>query len=90
VILVSDANAETLQDFSERCRAIVSQTIVRWQGDALQVFASVGATFLRDVDAASEAISRADELMYRSKHFGENCAQIESHGGRDSLESAGN
>lgn len=83
VILVSDANAETLQDFSERCRAVVSQTIVKWQGSVLRVTASVGATLLRDLDSASEAVSRADALMYRGKHGGGNRAQIEASGERN-------
>ncbi len=77
LVLAADASPHVLADLAERCRAIVADCIVNWNGQQVNVTASVGATLLDENDTHSSAVDRADALMYRSKKSGGNCATLD-------------
>lgn len=61
-----------LQDLAERCRTLIANAGVPWQGMTLQVTASAGATCIRAEDNLSSLLARVDTLLYQSKVGGRN------------------
>jgi diguanylate cyclase (GGDEF)-like protein len=72
LILAPDVDALTLGDLAERCRVLIAESAVAVSLSRVSVTASIGATVLIHSDNANSVISRADELMYQSKHSGGN------------------
>ncbi len=70
LVLAPDVDALTLGDLAERCRVLIAESSVAAGLSRVSVTASIGATVLIHSDNASSVISRADELMYQSKHTG--------------------
>jgi len=70
LVLAPDVDALTLGDLAERCRVLIAESSVEAGSSRVSVTASIGATVLIHSDNASSVISRADELMYQSKHTG--------------------
>jgi len=70
LVLAPDVDAITLGDLAERCRILIAESSVAAGVSRVSVTASIGATVLIHSDNANTAISRADELMYQSKHSG--------------------
>jgi len=70
LVLAPDVDPLALGDFAERCRVLISRSSVATGSSRVSVTASIGATVLIHSDCASSVISRADELMYQSKHSG--------------------
>lgn len=70
LVLAPDVDAITLGDLAERCRILIAESSVPAGVSRVSVTASIGATVLIHSDNANTAISRADELMYQSKHSG--------------------
>jgi diguanylate cyclase (GGDEF)-like protein len=70
LILAPDVDALTLGDLAERCRILIAESAVAVGLSRVSVTASIGATVLIHSDNANSVISRADELMYQSKHSG--------------------
>ena len=57
---------------AEKLRAVIEQTEINHDQDALHVTISVGVTLVRMDDTAESIIDRADHLMYQSKAKGKN------------------
>jgi diguanylate cyclase (GGDEF)-like protein len=70
LVLAPDVDALTLGDLAERCRILIAESAVAVRLSRVSVTASIGATVLIHSDNANSVISRADELMYQSKHSG--------------------
>ena len=70
LVLAPDVDALTLGDLAERCRVLIAESSVAAGLSRVSVTASIGATVLIHSDNANSVISRADELMYQSKHSG--------------------
>lgn len=70
LVLAPDVDPLALGDFAERCRVLIARSSVATGSSRVSVTASIGATVLIHSDCASSVISRADELMYQSKHSG--------------------
>jgi diguanylate cyclase (GGDEF)-like protein len=70
LVLAPDVDALTLGDLAERCRVLIAESSVAAGLSRVSVTASIGATVLIHSDNANSVISRADELMYQSKHTG--------------------
>jgi diguanylate cyclase (GGDEF)-like protein len=70
LVLAPDVDALTLGDLAERCRVLIAESSVPAGLSRVSVTASIGATVLIHSDNANSVISRADELMYQSKHSG--------------------
>jgi len=70
LVLAPDVDALTLGDLAERCRILIAESAVAVGLSRVSVTASIGATVLIHSDNANSVISRADELMYQSKHSG--------------------
>jgi diguanylate cyclase (GGDEF)-like protein len=77
LLLAADTSPESLAELAERCRALIANAVVEWQGSVLQTSPSVGATLLRKDEDSSTAVDRADKLMYQSKRKGGNTCSIE-------------
>jgi diguanylate cyclase (GGDEF)-like protein/PAS domain S-box-containing protein len=77
LVLAADATPNVLAYLAERCRAIVADCVVNWNGQQVNVTASVGATLVDENDTHSSAVDRADALMYRSKKNGGNCITLD-------------
>jgi len=70
LVLAPDVDALTLGDLAERCRVLIAESSVAAGLSRVSVTASIGATVLIHSDCTNSVISRADELMYQSKHSG--------------------
>ena len=70
LVLAPDVDALTLGDLAERYRILIAESSVAAGLPRVSVTASIGATVLIRADNANSVISRADELMYQSKHSG--------------------
>lgn len=70
LVLAPDVDALTLGDLAERCRILIAESAVAVGLSRVSVTASIGATVLIHSDNANSVISRADGLMYQSKHSG--------------------
>jgi diguanylate cyclase (GGDEF)-like protein len=70
LVLAPDVDAVALGDLAERCRMLIAQSSVEAGSSRVSVTASIGATVLIHSDTPTSVISRADELMYQSKHSG--------------------
>ena len=58
---------------AERFRKAIEAAVVKFDGKALSVTASVGVTRVASDDDAAHLIRRADEALYKSKESGRNC-----------------
>jgi diguanylate cyclase (GGDEF)-like protein len=65
-----------LRATAEKVRSLVGHSKLDAGGQGLAVTISVGGTLLRAEDTPASFVSRADELMYRSKQAGRNCVTI--------------
>ncbi len=70
LVLAPDVGALRPGDLAEPCRILIAESSVAAGFKRVSVTASIGATVLIHSDNANSVISRADELMYRSKHSG--------------------
>lgn len=70
--IVLDVSTDELTSLAERSRTLLAQSSTQANSSRIQVTASIGATMLRATDTQASVVSRADELMYRSKSLGRN------------------
>ena len=68
--VLTSVDRRALRRVAERYRALVAASDVGIGGDVLQVTISVGATIVRSDEQPLDALTRADEAMYRSKTEG--------------------
>lgn len=79
VAVLRHVDGNSLQRLAERCCALVAQTsILANNGSRLGMSVSIGGALVKTEDTCEALIRRADELMYRSKSRGRNCATVES------------
>ncbi|GAB4547174.1 MAG: GGDEF domain-containing protein [Anaerolineales bacterium] len=72
IIIVFNVDAAGLNAVANKLRALIAESVVMHEGEALRVTVSIGAA-LSKIDDTPESIStRADALMYRSKTEGRN------------------
>jgi diguanylate cyclase (GGDEF)-like protein/PAS domain S-box-containing protein len=76
VAIIANVDAEKLVSMSNRCRALVQQSVAA-VSPVVHVTISLGATIARLDDTAASLIERADALMYKSKAAGKNCVTME-------------
>jgi len=74
VILCLDTSREGACDLAERIRSEVEQAVISYQGQGLEVTASLGVTTLEDDDPQSivDLIEQADQALYQAKRGGRN------------------
>lgn len=56
--------------FSERLRAVLAETEIPFQGEAITVSASYGCAEFARADSVQSLLAAADEALYRAKKFG--------------------
>ncbi|ALC17403.1 diguanylate cyclase with PAS/PAC sensor [Desulfuromonas soudanensis] len=70
--VLRNIDGDALRHAAEKFRTLIATSSVPWQGEALSVTASFGATLLTDEDTPSSGLQRVDRLMYLSKEGGRN------------------
>ncbi len=75
--IVLDVSQDDLKILAERSRILLSQSPTQVDGSRIYVTTSVGATLIRASDTQTSVVSRADNLMYRSKSLGRNCVTVD-------------
>jgi diguanylate cyclase (GGDEF)-like protein len=70
--IVMDVSTDQFASLAERSRTLLAQSPTQANSSLIQVTASIGATLVRSIDTQASVVSRADELMYRSKLLGRN------------------
>lgn len=75
-ILYDLPDENDLREVAEKVRSLVGHSKLDAGGQGLAVTISIGGTLLHAEDTPDSFVSRADELMYRSKQSGRNCVTI--------------
>lgn len=70
------ANDESLKMIAERIRVLIEQSRLRRDTFDICVTVSIGGTTVKPDDTVLSLLSRADQLMYRCKLSGKNCANV--------------
>lgn len=72
-IVLPDTDTGGAEIVAEKLRTAVEETITAYQGQGIMVTISVGiGAVLIDDDSAAQALSRADQALYRAKNMGRN------------------
>jgi len=72
-IVLPDTDTGGAEIVAEKLRTAVEETITAYQGQGIMVTISVGiGAVLIDDDSAAQALSRADQALYRAKNTGRN------------------
>ncbi|WP_085637219.1 MULTISPECIES: sensor domain-containing diguanylate cyclase [unclassified Pseudomonas] len=72
IVLLKDTDGATGQKIAEKIRRHVEQHEYAYNGHALNLTVSIGATTLQRDDTLHSLLSRADHAMYRAKQTGRN------------------
>ncbi len=75
--IVLDVSKDELAILADRSRVLLEQSQTHVHSSGIQVTVSVGATLVRPADTQTLVVSRADELMYRSKSLGRNRVTVD-------------
>jgi diguanylate cyclase (GGDEF)-like protein/PAS domain S-box-containing protein len=70
--IVKNVDEGMLRDIGERMRSLIAESYVMKEGERISVTVSIGATLACDDDDADRLLTRADKLLYQSKHQGRN------------------
>ena len=80
-ILLPDTDIEDAKHLAERIRSAIEHLKIDYQGEQLQIRASIGVTslsFQPEVKQFSEFLSEADRNLYYAKNNGRNCVSAMS------------
>jgi diguanylate cyclase (GGDEF)-like protein/PAS domain S-box-containing protein len=72
IVILRNANLETLSKIAEKLRLLVEKSVFWENGKPIAVTLSGGATLAREEDSMQSLVERADLLMYQSKKAGKN------------------
>jgi diguanylate cyclase (GGDEF)-like protein/PAS domain S-box-containing protein len=70
--IILDVSTDALTALAERSKILLAQSPTETEASRIHITASIGATLIRATDTQASVVSRADELMYRSKSLGRN------------------
>lgn len=78
VALLPETPARTEgREIADRIRRAIASTEIQWEGESIDVTASVGVSELRPRDSNVESLlNRADEALYRAKEAGRNAVKV--------------
>jgi diguanylate cyclase (GGDEF)-like protein/PAS domain S-box-containing protein len=77
IVTVLNVDEKKLKGIAEKLRILIRESYIDLVGSRVQVSVSVGATVCRSGDTVDSLITRADELMYKSKQSGRDKVTIE-------------
>lgn len=77
LVILPNITVEVLSTVAERCRRLIEESVVRFEGQEIQVTVSLGAVMARADETPEICIERADLLMYQSKANGRNRVSLE-------------
>jgi diguanylate cyclase (GGDEF)-like protein len=72
LVLLPNANMTVLNDLAERLRAVFEATVFTYDGKAISISVTIGATTLIHDDSFDTLASRADRALYVGKENGRN------------------
>lgn len=72
VVCLPNNNSEQAMAIAERIRTTLRSTLIRHDGRAITITASIGIAELRAGENMTSWLSRADAALYESKHLGRN------------------
>jgi diguanylate cyclase (GGDEF)-like protein/PAS domain S-box-containing protein len=78
VAVVANVDLEGLEGIARRFQVLVEKSSLRFDGRALRVTLSIGATLASPGESQKQLLRRADSLMYESKQAGGNRVTIGS------------
>ncbi|QDU34801.1 Diguanylate cyclase DosC [Poriferisphaera corsica] len=73
LIVVGHTDTKQIVKTAERLRVLVNQSFIQHAGCRLTASISAGVTLALPHDTIESLVSRADQLLYESKHRGRNC-----------------
>ena len=76
IAVISDVDRRALFIIAEKLRALVEETQIEYLDKKIKVTVSIGATIAKRSESIGDLITRADALMYYSKHLEKNCVTI--------------
>jgi len=76
IAVISDVDRRALFIIAEKLRALVEETQIEYLDKKIKVTVSIGATIAKRNESIGDLITRADALMYYSKHLEKNCVTI--------------
>jgi len=80
LLLLPRTGKATAAGIIERCRVLVEHSATPWKGGEIRMTVSMGAAVLKPGDNAAQILARADAQLYKAKHAGRNCWQLNSNG----------
>ena len=78
MVLLPNITDDVLGRVAERCRASVESAYVQVQGVAIRVTVSIGGVMALPGENTAQLVTRADQLMYRSKQQGGNQVTLDT------------
>ncbi|MGJ8620164.1 MAG: GGDEF domain-containing protein [Methylophilaceae bacterium] len=72
LVLLPNAEAETLTDLAERLRVAIEKTVFSYDGKQISISVTIGAATLINEDSFDSLTSRADRALYLGKENGRN------------------
>ena len=80
VALVPQVEEQVFRSIAERMRRFVEVSPLRLNGESLSITVSVGGALARPDDTLTSLTARADSMMYKAKHAGRNCTELDCAG----------
>ena len=77
LIVFYGINEENLFVTAEKIRSLIENSFIKYKDKVLKVTVSIGTTMYKSKETMSEAINRADKMLYNSKSKGRNRTSIE-------------
>ncbi len=74
--LTPNVRQDQIWQLAERHRHLVEQSSRSISNNKISITVSVGATLVNDNESQSDALARADALLYKSKESGRNCVSV--------------
>lgn len=80
LIIMTNVNETEASLVSERCRAIVSDAPIVFEGKEIPASISIGTVWARQAPVFDQFRNAADAALYRAKAMGRNCSSFSVHG----------
>ncbi len=82
LLLLPRTGSSSAMQTLERCRVLVESSTTPFEGRPIQLTVSLGAAVIAEHDTAATLLARADDQLYKAKHLGRNCWQLDGPGNR--------
>lgn len=80
LIVMTNVNQTEARLISERCRAIVTEAPIVFEGNEISASISIGTVWARQAPVFDQFRNSADAALYRAKAMGRNCSSFTVYG----------